>query len=340
MIILRFKRGTFQKIIYPLPVVVMMLTFMSPLTGSADPYPCDVNGDQKLGLEEALYILQDFSGAFAADSDEVLDCGEPDFTIIESGNLSIAAKRYILCRINEIRSQLALGTIADDGTNGQWPVAANMKRMKWNADLATVAQNYASQCVYGHNDNRGLDYGALTGMPDPSVGENIAAQWTSGSLGSSAAIAALQSAFSGWNGEHDLWHYDTINNNSWNSGIGHFTQHVWADTIEVGCGQAWCPSYTWSCDPSINCTGISNSWNLIYTVCNFYIAGNWWGAYPYESGGEVCTEGLEAGDSCENGLITPADYHSGIDFECDVNGDGRMGLEELVEALQIISGHL
>ena len=180
----------------------------------------------------------------------------------------------------------------------------------------------------------------LTGLEDPPVGENIAAQWTSGPLGSPAAIAALESAFSGWNGEHDLWHYDTINNNSWNSGIGHFTQHVWADTLEVGCAQAWCPAGTWSCDSSINCSGISSSWNMIYTVCNFYVAGNWWAAYPYVAGSDVCTEDFQAGDTCENGLITPADYHSGFDFECDVNGDGTMGLEELLEALQIISGHL
>jgi hypothetical protein len=42
---------------------------------------------------------------------------------------------------------------------------------KWSADLAILAQNYASQCVYGHNRNRdgaaGFD----------KVGENIA--WNS-----------------------------------------------------------------------------------------------------------------------------------------------------------------
>ncbi len=334
------KNCTFVRIMNPALLILSMLISVVPLTCYADPYPCDINGDQKLGIEEALYILQEFSGVFTGDSDEILDCGEPDFTITASGNLSAVAKRYILCRVNEIRSQVALGAVADDGTNGYWPVATNMKRVKWDSDLATVAQDYASQCVYGHNDNREQDYWVLTGMADPAVGENIAARWTGGALSSAAAIAALESAFSGWNGEHNLWHYDTINNDSWNSGIGHFTQHVWADTLEVGCGQAWCPGGTWSCDPSIDCSGMSSSWNMVYTVCNFYHAGNWWGEHPYMSGNEVCTEDRQSGDSCENGLITPVDYHSGIDFECDINGDGKRGLEELLETLQIISGHL
>jgi len=40
----------------------------------------------------------------------------------------------------------------------------------------------------------------------------------------------------------------------------------------------------------------------------------------------------------ENGLITPADYDVGIPFECDVNGDERIGLEEVINALRILSG--
>lgn len=307
-------------------MLLMSLLHLAVTPIHAEPYQCDISGDGRLGLEEAIYILRDYSGAFVGGSSEVLDCGEPDFEITESGNLSTDAKRYILCRVNEIRSQVALGTIEDDGENTYWPVATNMKRMQWDNDLATVAQNYASQCVYGHNPDAG------------SVGENIAISWWGGPLGPNFALGALEGAFSGWNGENDDWHYDTINDTSWDTGFGHFTQHVWADTTMVGCGQAWCPAGTWSC--ADGCEETSSSNNMVFTVCNFYIAGNWTDYFPYSSGSEVCTEDFQAGDICENGLITPANYHDGLGFECDVNGDNALGLEELIEALKILSDQL
>lgn len=40
----------------------------------------------------------------------------------------------------------------------------------WNNELAMVAQNYAEQCVFEHNDNRGSQQSTFR-----SVGENLAA---------------------------------------------------------------------------------------------------------------------------------------------------------------------
>lgn len=334
-------KGVVRKVLaYHSALMLLLLVCLVPLSAHAEPYQCDVSGDDRLGLEEAIYLLQHFSGAFVGGSHEVLDCGEPDFEITASGSLGTDAKRYILCRINEIRSQVALGTIEDDdGSDGGWPVATNMQRMQWDETLATVAQNYADECNFGHNPDRNSDYGVLLGVTgQPSVGENIAARWSSRTTDSAAALAAVETAFSGWNGENDLWHYDTINNSSWASGFGHFTQHVWAATTMVGCGQAWCPGYTWSCDSG--CDSLPANLNMVLTVCNFYIAGNWTNYYPYTSGSDVCADDVQTGDSCENGLITPADYDDGLGFACDVNGDNVLGLEELIEALRVLSGHL
>lgn len=309
--------------VYAISLGLFLLVNLSALSVFGEPYQCDVNGDDTLGIEEAIYVLQSFSGALTGGSHEILDCGDPNFEIAESGNLSTKAKRYILCRMNEIRSQVALGMIADDDTDEYWPVAANMTRMQWDKNLATVAQNYANECNYGHNSSRGTDYAALTDLNGPAVGENIAARWSSRVTDSSEALTALETAFTGWNGENDLWHYDTINTESWNTGFGHFTQHVWADTTRVGCGQAWC---------------LDDGWNMVFTVCNFYTAGNYWNSYPYVSGGDVCSEDMQAGDTCENGLITPENYTVGLDYECDVNGDNLLGLEELIAALRVVTG--
>lgn len=304
----------------------LLLFLVHPtLTHSAE-YQCDVNGDNRLGLEEAVGFLHSLSGVLNQGPDTALDCGEPDYDLPGSGIFSAEAKRYILCQINQIRSEVALGIVPDDGTNGIYPIAVNMQRMRWNEDLATVAQNHATNCNYEHNESRDDDFSLLTGIVNPSVGENIAAYGISWTIGSPDAVEAIEIAFSGWNGENNRWYYDSINEASWGAGIGHFTQQIWAETTQVGCGQAWCPD-GWP----------EGGLNMIFTVCNFYVSGNWWGEYPYQSGAQVCSEDMQPGDTCENGLIAPVDYETGIVYECDENNDGELGLEEVIHALQILT---
>jgi hypothetical protein len=96
----------------------------------------------------------------------------------------------------------------------------------------------------------------------------------------------------------------------------------------VGCGQAWCP----------NGYPGNSSLNMIFTVCNYYTAGNYRGQYPYDDGAAVCTEDLQPGDACVNGLVTPADYVDGLGYECDVDGDGKLELGEVVDALKTVTG--
>ncbi|MCB2173831.1 CAP domain-containing protein [bacterium] len=310
------------------------ITYPALIAGMLSPsflsagYQCDIDDDQRLGLAETIYFLQTISGAHAEGADTILNCGAPVYDIPGSGILNPAAQRYILCRMNQIRSETALGLTPDDGTSGFYPVAADMPRMRWDEDLATVAREYAAQCEYGHNPNRHDDFAELTGIVEPLVGENIAGTGISRTIGSVEAVKAIETAFNNWNGESTLWHYDTINGTSLAAGIGHFTQNVWASSTRVGCGQAWCPDMP---------IGDSN-YNVIFTVCNFYPAGNYSGQYPYQSGTEVCSSTSPPEDTCENGLVTPVDYDAGIPYECDINGDERIGLEEVINALRTLSG--
>jgi hypothetical protein len=306
---------------------ILFVGMFSPHLLSAG-YQCDINDDRRLGLAEAIYFLQTISGTRAGGAGTVLNCGVPAYGIAGSGILDSAAQRYILCRMNQIRSETALGLTPDDGTNGFYPPAADMQHMRWDEDLATVAREYAAQCAYGHNPNRSNKFADLTGIVTPAVGENIAASGISWAIGSAEAVAAIETAFSDWNNESTLWHYDTINNDSSAAGIGHFTQNIWAATTRLGCGQAWCPN-----------TPIGDSnYNVIFTVCNFYPAGNIWNRHPYQSGNEPCSSASPPENSCENGLVTPADDDAGISFKCDINGDERIGLEEVIDALRILSG--
>jgi len=87
----------------------------------------------------------------------------------------------------------------------------------WDAALATMAQAYADQCIFAHSDQAGKDYG-----------ENLA----SGSWG------PVDMAVQAW--------YDEILEPGYNagdlfiSGVGHYTQMIWALNTKVGCG--YCPS--------------------------------------------------------------------------------------------------
>lgn len=109
-------------------------------------YQCDIDDDQRLGLAESIYFLQAISEAHAGGSDTILNCSAPVYAIPGSGTLNPAAQRYILCRMNQIRSETALGMRPDDGTSGFYPLAADMQRMRWDEDLATVAREYAARC--------------------------------------------------------------------------------------------------------------------------------------------------------------------------------------------------
>jgi len=319
------------------PMVLSFLLFSGKIA-SSEPYECDVNGDARLGLEEAIYALRKVSGVLAGDSLTVLDCGEPVGSITNPGTLSTEAKSYILCKLNEIRSQVALG-VGEAYGGGTHPAATNMQRLQWDDNLATVASNYAANCNYSHNSNRTSDYSDLLSDPPSGlyVGENIYASsvnpstftyvWAGNDYGIAGAIDA-------WSSESTNWTYGTTYNSSTcpggNNICGHFTQNVWAKTTKVGCGYYNCSNGL------VNASGMKT-----FVVCNFETGGNYSSQSVYLSGNsvnDVCTEQVQTGDTCENGLITPIDYTTGLDYECDVDGDGELGLEEVINALRILSG--
>ncbi len=301
----------------------------------AEPYQCDVDGDNRLGLQEAIHGLQLIAGLHAAGAQTVLDCGDPpNFSgvISNPGTLSNAAKRYLLCKANEIRSQTALGVAT--APSGNQPVATNMQRMQWDENLATVASNHADECVWAHSDStsRGNEYSLLAGLsPGIWIGENIYASTVDPSV--FAGSYGIAGSTDSWSAETAYWTYGTSNGTascSPGEQCGHYTQQVWAETTKVGCGYYNCAS------------GLTGALSFkTFVVCNYYPGGNYIGDYPYSAGsstGDVCTVGTQPGDTCENGLIIPADYTTGIPYDCDVNADGKQGLEEIVHALQVVSG--
>ena len=135
------------------------------------------------------------------------------------------------------------GSVAD-----QWIAAHNKVRAKhcappltWSKKLADVAQKWANTlkakgCVFGHSGN-------------PKYGENLGA----------GSIGALdpESTVAMWYDEVNIYHFPE---GGFSMQTGHFTQLVWTDTRQVGCGH-------------VQCKG-----NDIY-VCNYDPPGNYDGEY-------------------------------------------------------------
>lgn len=110
--------------------------------------------------------------------------------------------------------------------------------LTWSAELAAAAQKWAGKCWIGHDTKRG------------SVGENIA--WG----GERTAASAVDA----WYEEVDDYDHRRP---GFASSTAHFTQMIWRDTKQIGCGVAKCY------------LGTVRVW-----VCRYAPAGNWRGKYP------------------------------------------------------------
>ncbi len=123
--------------------------------------------------------------------------------------------------------------------------------MCWNASVAATAQRYADQCRYQHSGGSGL-------------GENIYAH--------SADISdhAVLDAVARWSAE--AADFSVRSNTCSGPKCGHYTQIVWRDTDQVGCGVS-------VCDRNSPFGSSFPVWTLV--VCNYRAPGNVVGRRPY-----------------------------------------------------------
>ena len=126
--------------------------------------------------------------------------------------ISSTMKAALLRKHNELRNKVASGQ-----QSGQ-PAATNMQEMVWDDSLGNLAQNYANTCPGNHNPNRN------------GAGENL--YWAMSSRQSSEIdlTAGVQS----WYDEVSLFSSSSISPFQFSSGIGHYTQVVWATSNKLG----------------------------------------------------------------------------------------------------------
>lgn len=131
------------------------------------------------------------------------------------------------------------------------PAAApGLPLLRWSSAIAQTAQAYADRCIWQHSGAAGL-------------GENLYATAPFGSAQTAAAIS--------WGGEFAHYNY-AANSCAAGQTCGHYTQMVWRDSDELGCGISNCSSGS----PF----GASfPHWTIV--VCNYLPPGNFGGERPY-----------------------------------------------------------
>ncbi|CAH1407370.1 unnamed protein product [Nezara viridula] len=181
------------------------------------------------------------------------------------------------CNINKEKSKLSchdINTILDYHNECRDKVAGGRTKLeegsdiwvlKWDEELAKVAQDYANKCTMTHNLER-----------PKATGENLA--WFATSQNKRCDVKDLIK----------MW-YDEINNYKPDVSItylltGHFTQMIWADTKYIGCGVVFYEDGTSSKTPY-----------QTMLVCNYQPPGNYVGEIPYKMyEGKRCTRGVQS----------------------------------------------
>merc|ERR1712215_20615 len=163
------------------------------------------------------------------------------------------AKDLIVKTHNELRQKVAAGL----ETNGNQPAASNMRKVVWNNEIAMIAQKWANQCKFGHDQSRNKCDGKY-------VGQNV--YWSSVMMKTQKEqLKGVVDAIKSWYSEVKKPFTTSIDPFKWNSACGHYTQVVWAETSEVGCGF------------SSNKAGTN-------IVCNYAVGGNMIGGTMYKKG--------------------------------------------------------
>ncbi|NWV35457.1 PI16 inhibitor, partial [Grantiella picta] len=137
----------------------------------------------------------------------------------------------------------------------------------WDKELEDLAQSYAEKCIWDHNKERGRR------------GENLFAM---------APTLELEFAVEDWNAEEKFYNLTTSTCVPGQM-CGHYTQVVWSNTHQVGCGAHFCEKID----------GIETE-NMHLLVCNYYPPGNMKGKKPYVEGPSCTT--CPTGTVCVNNL--------------------------------------
>nr|CDS27338.1 venom allergen (val) protein [Hymenolepis microstoma] len=195
------------------------------------------------GLKEGV----DSGSADSATNDEMHNDHRSEYeeggdSVSDSEGPQTPEMKLVFNLTNAYRRMVAKGEVENQ------PKSDKIHDLKWNNELARMAQKHASLCGYGHNT-----YGERQTKKFEWVGQNY------------AAYSSLEEDMEKWFNEHKYYHYDS-NTCDTDEACGHYTQLVWADTTDVGCGWEECKD---------------DDDTLYYLVCHYGPSGNEENHRPY-----------------------------------------------------------
>ncbi|XP_008545751.1 venom allergen 5-like [Microplitis demolitor] len=175
---------------------------------------------------------------------------------VQTSSLTPEEEQEILDAHNKFRARVASGQ-ESLGRPGPQP-AGHIPPLKWDKELAQVAQRWANQCKFGHDKCRDVERF--------QVGQNVASK-----MHSNQHVAQMGDLVKMWYDE--VKDFDSRQVQSFKPQpepkIGHYTQLVWGETTLVGCG-------------AVRYFGFDN-WYTTYLVCNYGPTGNWIGSPLYQT---------------------------------------------------------
>jgi len=184
----------------------------------------------------------------------------------------------ILNRHNVLRGKVARG---EERAQAQ---AANMKKLVWSLELERIAQRWADQC------SQGSEHDALREKLDgTTVGQSVFhVSSTTRTNDHESAMAELLGGLEVWYNQRKSIGFNPGHiKEFWrHSGIEEYSQLIWAETEEIGCGMVY-----WQADDGYD--------NIL--ICNYAKGGNQKGRYIYTIG-KPCSSCPAEFSDCETGL--------------------------------------
>lgn len=227
--------------------------------------------------------------------------GRPASCRISGRGLSSDEKMGLLRAHNELRSKVAVGLLP-----GLKP-ASNMLELKWDDELAAVAEAHASQCGTSQHEERS----ERKILRFSTVGQNLGWEASSEPFLNHLNLPHTEA----WAKEYKhIWgnllqSYRSNDSSIGDSGIGKFTQMIWANTRYLGCGVA-----TYTRRDNVGRYPYQRS-----LTCNYGPGGNVAGM-PVYAEGEPCSR-------CPNGSTCSA-IGLCVHYETELH---EKGVEEQVE---------
>jgi pathogenesis-related protein 1 len=170
--------------------------------------------------------------------------------------------------------QLAGITAAHNAVRAMVSTTPALPPLTWSPTLAAYAQAWATQLASSPSTCSNPQHRPQSELMSMDYGENLAAFY--GESRGGAPLSTAQQAVDGWASEVMCWTYGTIAGtekcdmtcytNLHSDGCGHYTQIVWRNSLQLGCGVATCQTGQ----------GSEDIW-----ICNYSPAGNIEGQAPY-----------------------------------------------------------